>query len=109
LMSFRSIPWTTSFPEGWGGILRNLEHFNGNRKMLHILAGETARLMAFLNGSSLRKDDVLRTLERIGDEEALRLRIYRAYLNGRKTEFDVDFLRNFVLSRVEKMAEKVGK
>jgi len=63
--------------------------------------------MAFLNGSSLRKDDVLRTLERIGDEEALR--IYRAYLNGRKTEFDVDFLRNFVLSRVEKMAEKVGK
>ncbi|ASJ14881.1 nucleotidyltransferase domain-containing protein [Thermococcus radiotolerans] len=88
-------------------ILRNLERFSGNRKMLHILAGETARLMAFLNGSSLTKEDVLSTLRKLRDEDAVR--IYSAYLDGRKTGFDERFLREFVLSRVKKMAEKVRK
>ncbi|WP_297417202.1 nucleotidyltransferase domain-containing protein [Thermococcus sp.] len=86
------------------GILRNLERFSGNMKMPHILAGETARLMAFLNGSSLRKGDVLEKLKELGDEEAVR--VYRSYLDGRKTEFDGEFLVGFVASRVEKLKKK---
>ncbi|QDA31944.1 nucleotidyltransferase domain-containing protein [Thermococcus indicus] len=86
------------------GILRNLERFSENRKMLHILAGETARLMAFLNGSTLAKDDVLRTLQELGDEGALQ--IYLAYLDGRRTEFSGEFLRDFITSRVEELKKK---
>ncbi|ASJ05957.1 nucleotidyltransferase domain-containing protein [Thermococcus pacificus] len=83
------------------GILKNLERFSGNPKMLHILAGETARLMAFLHGSSLKKDDVLRKLEEIGDEEAVE--IYHSYLAGRKMEFNGEFLREFIVSRVREL------
>ncbi|NJE54652.1 nucleotidyltransferase domain-containing protein [Thermococcus sp. 21S9] len=92
---------TELLPERLEGIMRNLGRFGGNKKMLHILAGETARLMAVLNGSSLRKDDVLATLRRIGDEEALR--IYRAYLDGRKTPFTEEFLTEFIRKRVEEL------
>ena len=93
-------------PRRLEGILKNLERFSGNSKMLHILAGETARLMAFLNGSSLRKGDVIKKLEELGDEDAVE--IYRAYLNGRKTEFGEEFLVEFVLSRVEKLRKEQG-
>jgi len=88
-------------PERLEGILRNLERFKGNGKMLHILAGETARLIAFINGSGLDKWDVLRTLEDLGEGSALE--VYRAYISGRKTPFDEEFLRGFVLSSVEKI------
>ena len=88
-------------PERLEGILKNLKRFRGNPKMLHILAGETARLIAFLNGSTLAKEDVLRTLRELGDEKAVR--IYDAYLAGRRMEFDEGFLEEFVVSRVEKM------
>ena len=87
--------------------MRNLERFSRNRKMLHILAGETARLMAFLSGSGLRKDDVLRTLQQLGDDEAVM--IYTAYLKGRDESFNEHFLRESVLSRVGKMTENVEK
>ncbi|WP_456366599.1 nucleotidyltransferase domain-containing protein [Thermococcus sp.] len=84
-------------------ILGNLERdlSSGNLKMLHILAGETARLMAFLHGSSLRKEDVLGKLEELGDEDALK--IYRSYLAGRKKEFSGEFLREFVLKELRKI------
>ena len=91
-------------PQRLDDILKNLERFSGNQKMLHILAGETARLMAFLNDSSLRKEDVLRKLEELGDEEAVKL--YRSYLAGRRMEFSEEFLREFVASRVEKMKKR---
>ncbi|WP_297437532.1 nucleotidyltransferase domain-containing protein [Thermococcus sp.] len=81
--------------------LRNLERFSGNRKMLHILAGETARLLAFLNGSSLRKGDVIKKLEELGDMEALE--VYKSYLDERKTQFREEFLKEFIRSRVEKL------
>ncbi len=93
-------------PKRLEGILRNLERFSGNTKMLHILAGETSRLMAFLHGSDLGKGEVLRKLEEIGDDEAVR--IYRAYIDGRKIGFDKEFLEEFVLSRVEKLREEWG-
>ena len=83
------------------GILKNLERFSGNPKMLHILAGETARLMAFLNGSSLGKGDVIRKLEELGDEDAVK--IYRAYLDGRRMEFSEEFLERFTNSRIERI------
>ena len=95
-------PLDEVLPKRLENILNNLERFSGNLKMLHILAGETARLMAFLSGSSLRKDDVLRKLQQLDDEAVM---IYTAYLKGRKIEFDEHFLRDFVLSRVKKMAE----
>ncbi|WP_232462006.1 nucleotidyltransferase domain-containing protein [Thermococcus siculi] len=85
---------------------RDLGQLRENRKMMHILAGETARLMAFLYGSSLRKSDVLRTLEGLGDEEAVR--IYRSYLEGRRMDFDEEFLRRFILSRVERLKKETG-
>ncbi len=87
-------------------LLKNLDHdlTTGNLKMLHILAGETARLMAFLNDSSLRKGDVLRKLEELGDDEAVK--IYRSYLNGRRMQFKGDFLKEFILSRTEKLKGK---
>ena len=72
--------------------------------MLHILAGETARLMAFLHGSGLGKGEVLRKLEEIGDDEAVR--IYRAYIDGRKMGFDKEFLEEFVISRVKRIREE---
>ena len=96
-------PFKELLSERLDGTMRNLERFRGNKKMLHILAGETARLIAFLNGSSLRKDYVLATLRRINDEEALM--IYRAYLDGRKTPFSEGFLAEFVEKRIEKMRE----
>jgi predicted nucleotidyltransferase len=86
------------------GILRNLERFSENRKMLHILAGETARLLAFLNGSSLGKGDVLKKLGELGDMEALE--VYRSYLDRRKARFREEFLKEFIRSRVEKLKEK---
>ncbi len=88
-------------PRRLEGILKNLERFSGNPKMLHILTGETARLMAFLHGSSLRKGDVIRKLEELGDEDAVK--IYRAYLDGRKKEFGGEFLAEFVNSRIERI------
>ena len=93
-------------PRRLEGILRSLERFSGNTKMLHILAGETARLVAFLNGSSLGKEDVLRKLEEIGDNETVE--IYRFYLDGRRMEFSEEFLRDFIASRVEGLKRPVG-
>jgi predicted nucleotidyltransferase len=86
------------------GVLNGLEKFRGNLKMMHIQAGEVARLMAYLSGSSLRKDEVLRALEQIGDEDAIK--IYRAYLNGRKMPFPEEFLREFMIKRVKWIREK---
>ena len=95
-------------PQRLEGILRNLARnlSSGNLKMLHILAGETARLMAFLHGSTLRKEDVLRKLEEIGDNEAVE--IYLSYLDGRKMEFSEEFLKGFIASRVGGLKRMVG-
>ncbi|WP_240912047.1 MULTISPECIES: hypothetical protein [unclassified Thermococcus] len=54
-----------------------------------------------MNGSDLKKDDVLKTLKDLGDGDAIR--IYEAYLDGRKTYFDEEFLKEFVRFRVGKM------
>jgi hypothetical protein len=60
--------------------------------------------MAYLSDSGLRKEEVLRTLEQIGDKDAIE--IYRAYLNERKTPFPEEFLREFVIKRAEWIKEK---
>ncbi|MBO8173917.1 MAG: nucleotidyltransferase domain-containing protein [Thermococcus sp.] len=85
-------------------ILKLIEGSKGNPKLMHILAGETARLLALINGAkSLRKGDIVNALEKIQDEEALE--IYKAYLDGRKLKFDEKFLINFIDSRIEKIKE----
>ncbi|WP_457751553.1 nucleotidyltransferase domain-containing protein [Thermococcus sp.] len=101
------LQWVSEYPfeellsERLAVIMKNINRFSGNRKMLHILAGETVRLMAFLSGSSLRKDDVLRALEKMDDHEAVE--IYHAYLDGRKTPFPEEFLFDFIRKRVERI------
>ncbi|KPU62581.1 nucleotidyltransferase [Thermococcus sp. EP1] len=81
-------------------LLASINKFSGNLKMLHIGAGEVVRLLALIHGArSLRKKEVLRVLEIIGDIEALE--IYRAYLNGRELRFSEDYLKEFVRSRCE--------
>ncbi|AHF80042.1 nucleotidyltransferase domain-containing protein [Thermococcus paralvinellae] len=85
-----------------GRILELSEKFRENRKMMHILAGETARLLALINGAkSLRKEDIVNALEKIQDEEVLE--IYKAYLDGRKLKFDEESLVKFIEARIEKI------
>jgi len=93
-------------PDRLNAMERNLERFAENRKMLHILAGETARLLAFLSGSTLRKDEVIHTLMKLNDTDAVR--IFQGYLQGRKEEFDETFLRAFVVSRIEKLRKEIS-
>ncbi|RLF83765.1 nucleotidyltransferase domain-containing protein [Thermococci archaeon] len=74
----------------------------GKLKMLHITAGEVARLLALLNGAkSLKKEDILETLHTFGDEDALS--IYTSYLNKRSMSFDEDFLRKFITTRCDEI------
>ncbi|ALM74523.1 nucleotidyltransferase domain-containing protein [Thermococcus barophilus] len=83
-------------------ILKLIERSKGNPKLMHILAGETARLLALINGAkSLRKKDIVNALEKIRDEEALE--VYRAYLNGRKLKFDEGFLTRFIEARIDRI------
>ncbi|WP_287198090.1 hypothetical protein [Thermococcus sp.] len=74
----------------------------GNLKMLHITAGEVARLLALINGAkSLKKEHILETLRTLGDEDALS--IYTSYLNKRSMLFDEDFLRKFITIRCDEI------
>lgn len=80
-----------------GRILELSEKFRENRKMMHILAGETARLLALINGVKSLKN----ALEKIQDEEALE--IYKAYPDRRKLKFDEESLVKFIESRIRKL------
>jgi len=54
-------------------LLNLLDQYRGNIKMLHIIAGETARLLAWIEKRSLHKKDVLKALTKIGDVDALNI------------------------------------
>ena len=83
-------------------LLSLIEERRKNPKMLHISAGEIARLLALLNGAkSLSKNDILNKLKEMRDGEALE--IYKAYLNGRKLKFKEEYLVNFITSRIKKI------
>jgi len=88
--------------------LLTLAHTNrGNLKMLHITAGEVARLLALLNGAkTLKKDDILGTLHKLGDKDGLS--VYTAYLNKRSMPFDEEFLRNFIVTRCNEILRKAN-
>ncbi|USS41470.1 nucleotidyltransferase domain-containing protein [Thermococcus aggregans] len=78
----------------------------GNLKMLHITAGEVARLLALLNGAkTLKKEDILEVLQKIKDEDALS--IYTSYLNKRNMSFDEEFLRSFIATRCNKILKRL--
>jgi predicted nucleotidyltransferase len=83
--------------------LKNLYKNKDNLKMLHIIAGETIRFIAWLETSSLHKDDVIDFLKKSGDKEALD--IYLSYLGGRLLSFDRQYLVDFVRDRVAKILE----
>lgn len=74
--------------------------------MIHIIAGEVGRLLAILNGAkSLKKNDILEALQKLGDREALE--IYRAYLNERKLKFSEEFLIEFIKSRIDRIIKEL--
>ena len=86
-------------------LLKNLERDGGNPKMLRIGAGQVIRLLALMNGArSIRKDDILKTIEALDDQEALE--IFRAYLGGRELDRGEEFWVEFIRSRIEKI--KIG-
>jgi predicted nucleotidyltransferase len=93
---------------GWRAdrLLKNLERDRRNPKMLRIVAGQVIRLLALMNGArSIRKDDVLKTIEALDDPEALE--IFRAYLGGRVLDRGEDFWVDFIRSRIEKIKSGV--
>jgi len=86
-------------------VLSSLERRRGDLKMLHISAGEVARLLAFLGGAkTLEKNEILEALQKMGDREALE--IYQAYLEGRKLKFNEEMLVNFISSRIMKVLDR---
>jgi len=80
-------------------LLKNLKRDRGNLKMLRIGAGQVIRLLALMNGaSSIGKDDILSTVEILGDPEALE--IFKAYLEGITLERENGFWVGFITSRI---------
>lgn len=74
---------------------------NEDDRMLRFLAGECARLQAVLDGApSLRKRDVLATLEDNGRTEAYEL--YRRYADG-EVPFEPRYYRLFIEEQVARM------
>jgi len=85
-------------------LIRAPQRFKDNPELLLLSAGETARFEAIINGSnSISKVDVMKTLGKIGDEEALN--IYSAYIEGREVEFSREYLSSFIVSRISKFLE----
>jgi hypothetical protein len=85
-------------------LIRAPQRFKDNPELLLLSAGETARFEAIIKGSnSISKVDIMKTLKKIGDEEALR--IYSAYIEGREIEFSREYLSSFIVSRISKFLE----
>ncbi len=88
-------------------LLKNLERDRGNPKMLSIGAGQVIRLLALMNGAGgIGKDDVLSTVETLGDPEALE--IFEAYLEGTTLEREDRFWVGFITSRINKILKECG-
>lgn len=80
-------------------LLQAPQRFKDNLELLQLSAGEAIRFEAIVNGSnSISKVDIMKTLEKIGDEEALD--IYSAYIEGKKIEFSKEYLSSFIVSRI---------
>jgi predicted nucleotidyltransferase len=85
-------------------LIRAPERFKDNPELLLLSAGETARFEAIVKGSkSISKVDIMKTLEKIGDEEAIH--IYSAYIEGREVKFSREYLSSFIVSRISKFLE----
>jgi hypothetical protein len=95
------IPWRCKV------ILGHLERMKDNPKMLHILAGETARFIGWLHTNSLEKNDIQRVLLEIGDEDALR--IYMSYLNKREMRHPKHYLINFIKTRLSNIINEYSR
>jgi predicted nucleotidyltransferase len=85
-------------------LMRAPQRFKDDLKLLLLSAGETVRFEAIINGSnSISKGDIMKTLEKIGDEEALN--IYSAYVEGKEIEFSREYLSSFIVSRISRFLE----
>lgn len=87
-------------------LLKLANQYMGNTKMLHIIAGETVRLMAWIRSHSLHKDVVLQTLLKIRDKEAIE--IYKAYLNQRHQPYTDKYLISFIKTRLNKILSDIN-
>ena len=96
----------------WRGLIRwraeqLLKRDRGSPRMLRIGAGQVIRLLALVNGAGgIGKDDVLSTVETLGDPEALE--IFKAYLEGTTLEREDGFWVGFITSRINKILEECG-
>ncbi len=79
-------------------LIKHAEKNMENRKMMHIIAGETIRLQTWIKTERLDKHTVLRTLEEAGDHEGLS--IYKAYLNNRSEAYTSQYLYKFIKNRL---------
>jgi predicted nucleotidyltransferase len=80
------------------------QRFKDNYELLLLSAGETARFEAIVSGAiSISKVDIMKTLEKTGDEEALH--IYSAYIEGREIKLSREYLSSFIVSRISKFLE----
>jgi len=86
---------------GWRAevMLGNLGRFRGDPEMLRLQAGEAARFLAVMGGArDISKQEVLRALEALGDEDALA--IYGDYVRGSGETRPEEYYRGFVESRL---------
>jgi len=89
------------------GRLRELAdeaHKEGDRKLLHVAAGEVTRLRALVDGAdSLRKDDVLAALA-ASDREAAH-RVYEHYVESGSYDLDPELLVSFVREQTAELTD----
>ena len=79
-------------------LLDSSEQFEDDPKMLKILAGEVARLIALIEGAgSLKKSEIMDTLTSSDDDKARK--VYRAHLDKEQDKFDEDLFVDFIRSR----------
>jgi len=85
-------------------LIRAPQRFKDDLELLKLSAGETIRFEAIINGSnSISKVDIMETLKKIGDKEALD--IYSAYIEGKEIKFSKEYLSSFIVSRISKFLE----
>ncbi len=88
-------------------LLNNVERDRDKLDMLRLGAGEVIRLIALMGGAeSIDKEDVSRTLETLGDGEAME--IFTAYLDRRELERPVEYWAGFIRSRISKILKECG-
>lgn len=90
-----------------GRLLDNIERFSDCPDMLRVSAGEAAKFLAVLHGAEdIRKETVLETLRRLGDDMAYT--IYNEYVDGVDAHRGIEYYVCFISSRMNAYLEEHG-